>query len=97
MFLKYRYAGARESWLGFVWMAIVSPAILPMIYDQVQLQKHGSPEQAMHFNYKVPLDIAPILLKVTWGMLPPIQLATYRFFANAVMPEVEIPAEKKSN
>ena len=32
-----RYAGARSSWLGFLWMAILAPAILPLVYEQAQV------------------------------------------------------------
>eukprot|EP00038_Savillea_parva_P009779 m.185784 g.185784 ORF g.185784 m.185784 type:complete len:268 (-) comp16574_c0_seq1:146-949(-) len=93
---RAQYAGARESWLSFAWLAVLSPALLPLVYDQIQIAKHGSPEQAMHFNYKVPLEMAPLVLKATWGMLPVVQLGTYRYFANIVMPLEPAPDAKKT-
>jgi hypothetical protein len=41
--LKELYVGARSSWLGFLWMAILAPAILPLVYEQVQVRKREFP------------------------------------------------------
>jgi hypothetical protein len=77
-------------------MAVLSPAIIPVVYDQFQIQKHGSVEMAAHVNYKVPLVMVPFMMKATWGLLAPIQVLAYRFFANVVMPIPALDAEKKS-
>jgi hypothetical protein len=46
----------------------------------------------MHVNYKVPTDTAATLAIATKAICIPLQIAMYRFLANAVMPVMPPPS-----
>jgi len=76
--------GGLGGWLSFAWMAIVSPVIIGLVYEQVQIAKHGSVEVALNVNYKIPTSVAPALVNTTKAVVLPIQLLAYKVLMGVV-------------
>lgn len=72
------YASATWGW-PFVWSGVVSPLILPLTYERVQIWQYGSPDEAAWVNYSVPKDVSAKMTNVTKLMAVVVQLGCYYY------------------
>jgi hypothetical protein len=79
--------------LSLVWLVVLSPVLLALVYEQVQLSKHGSNEAALHFNYNIPLAVAPALELVLKLSALPVQLAAYIVLSAALLPPPKVAVD----